>query len=191
MSAAAWRTLTLEQRAGRVLPLVLAAVAEHGGGAVGPQLVMGVIRKESDFAPWATATHPGDLARGGSYGLMQMSLETARALGYRGEPGDREQLTGLYDPRTNLSLGVRYLADLLRSTNGNVAAAVSGYNAGLSTVRRGDGKRVTNDPGAPFINQDYVDRVLRFSQDYSGPVLGAIGVILVAALAIGALRRWT
>lgn len=35
---------------------------------------------ESSFDPKACATNPADLARGGSYGLFQMSLKTARRL---------------------------------------------------------------------------------------------------------------
>jgi soluble lytic murein transglycosylase-like protein len=180
VTAAEWRASSREARAARVLPIVARATLTYPD--VPLDTALAVIRQESDFSPWATATHPGDLARGGAFGLMQMTLQTARSLGYSGPAGDPAQLTGLYDPDTNVMLGVRYLSDLLTATNHNVAAAVSAYNAGLSAERAGDGKRTTNDPKAPFINQAYVDKVLSYADGYGAAALLAIVVALIAFL---------
>jgi len=60
------------------------------------ELVRLVIRRESNFNPRAVYR--------GNYGLMQIRLGTARALGYR---GDAE---GLLEPATNMAYGVPYLA---------------------------------------------------------------------------------
>lgn len=181
--AAEWRALTREARAARVAQLVTAATART---LVPDAVVLGIARQESDFYPDAVATDPRDLARGGAHGLMQMTLQTARELGYSAAVGDRAQLTGLYDPALNVQLGVTYLARLLAATKGDVAAAVSAYNGGLSAERPDDGKRTTNDRTAPFINQAYVNSVVKFSRlyDVGTPAL------LVLVVALGALYLW-
>lgn len=46
--------------------------------------VMAIVKKESGYDANAIAKHPGDVARGGSYGLVQMSYATAKELGYTG-----------------------------------------------------------------------------------------------------------
>lgn len=125
------------------------------------RLVRAIIMVESGGDRHATAAAMGDKRRGGSYGLMQISLDTARALGYSGEA------IGLYNAAINIDLGTQYLRDLLVQTDGVEDAAVSGYNAGLSTVRPDDGKRTGNtntaaDRLTPFVNQYYVDSVLKF-----------------------------
>ena len=151
-------------------------------------LVLGIIQQESGGNPNAVATAAGDLARGGSYGLMQVSLETAQGFDPSVTADD------LLDPTTNITIGVGYLADLLVQTNGNVDAAISGYNAGLSSVRPGDGQRVGNtgtsaDLSTPFINQSYVNAVKAFMSQYGGLVAVAGGGILVL-LGIGAAAYW-
>jgi soluble lytic murein transglycosylase-like protein len=187
MSAAAWRALARDARAARVAQLVDVATART---LVPPAVVLGVARQESDFYPDATATHPGDLARGGAYGLMQMTLQTARTLGYSGPVGDRAQLTGLYDPALNVQLGVLYLSQLLTATRGDVKAAVSAYNGGLSAERPGDAKRTTNDRTAPFINQEYVDKVVKFARSFDVG-LTILGVVLLIIGGYALLRRVT
>lgn len=73
---------------------------------------------------------------GGSYGLGQLDLATARDRGYEGTPA------GLYDPLTNITYTVKvleWLADQLAATEGGatperIAAA---YNSGLGHVLGG------------------------------------------------------
>lgn len=170
---------------------IQAAAAKYNVPAA---LIAGIVQVESGGDPNAVNLSAGDAARGGSYGLMQMSLETAEALGYTGDT------SGLYDPATNIDLGTHYLADLLAQTNGDVAAAVSGYNAGLSSVRPGDGKR-TGDTGTdadlstPFINQSYVDAVTGWMQNFAAQFpggatgLGIAGLALAGLLAVLLVRR--
>lgn len=178
-AAATWRQLSRAERAARVLPIVEAAVS---GTSLTAAVVMGVIQQESDFYPDATATAAADLARGGAYGLMQMTLQTARGLGYKGAAGSRDTLTGLYDPAANVALGVRYLADLYRTTR-DIDAAVSAYNAGLSGERAGDAKRTRNDAAAPFINQAYVDKVKAFAAAFD-PVITLLTIAVVVGLGL-------
>jgi hypothetical protein len=84
-------------------------------------LVRRVIRRESNFNPRAVYR--------GNYGLMQIRLATARALGYR---GDAE---GLLDPATNMSYAVPYLAGAYRAANGDEARTIALYSSGYYHVR--------------------------------------------------------
>jgi hypothetical protein len=51
---------------------------------VRPALGMAIARQESEFRAKAVNNTGGDANRGGSYGIMQMSMTTARSLGYKG-----------------------------------------------------------------------------------------------------------
>jgi soluble lytic murein transglycosylase-like protein len=64
------------------------------------------------------------VGRGGTIGLMQIKLATARGLGYT---GDAE---GLRDPNTNLAYGVKYLAGAYRAANGDHGRAMHYYASG-------------------------------------------------------------
>jgi soluble lytic murein transglycosylase-like protein len=76
-----------------------------------------VIVRESRYQPHL-------VGRGGTIGLMQIKLATARSLGYTGSA------EGLRDPDTNLTYAVRYLAGAYRAANGNHARAVAYYAGG-------------------------------------------------------------
>ena len=84
------------------------------------ELVRLVIRRESNFNPRAVYR--------GNFGLMQIRLGTARALGYR---GDAE---GLLDPATNMAYGVPYLAGAYRAAHGDEARALVLYSRGYHDV---------------------------------------------------------
>ena len=66
----------------------------------------------------------------GNYGLMQIRLGTARALGYSGSA------EGLLDPETNLTYAVKYLAGAYRAAGCNIERAVSYYQRGYYGARR-------------------------------------------------------
>jgi soluble lytic murein transglycosylase-like protein len=71
-------------------------VASHAAANNVPEaLVHRVIVRESKY-------HPGLVGRGGTIGLMQIKLPTARGLGYTGDAA------GLRDPDTNLAWGIKY-----------------------------------------------------------------------------------
>jgi soluble lytic murein transglycosylase-like protein len=95
-----------------------ALVSTHArANAVPEALVHRVILRESRYQP--------DLVgQGGTIGLMQIKLATARGLGYT---GDAE---GLRDPETNINYGVKYLAGAYRTANGDHDRAVHYYAAG-------------------------------------------------------------
>jgi soluble lytic murein transglycosylase-like protein len=95
-----------------------ALVATHASANGLPEaLVHRVIVRESRYQPRL-------IGRGGTIGLMQIKLATARGLGYS---GDAE---GLRDPNTNLTYGVKYLAGAYRAANGNHDRAVHYYASG-------------------------------------------------------------
>jgi soluble lytic murein transglycosylase-like protein len=95
-----------------------AMVASHASAnGVPAALVHRVIVRESRYQPRL-------VGRGGTIGLMQIKLATARGLGYT---GDAE---GLRDPETNLTYGVKYLAGAYHAANGDHDRAVHYYAAG-------------------------------------------------------------
>jgi soluble lytic murein transglycosylase-like protein len=95
-----------------------ALVASHARANGLPEaLVHRVIVRESRY-------RPGLVGRGGTIGLMQIKLATARGLGYTGDAA------GLRDPDTNLTYAVKYLAGAYRAANGDHNRAVQYYAAG-------------------------------------------------------------
>jgi soluble lytic murein transglycosylase-like protein len=95
-----------------------ALVATHArANAVPEALVHRVIVRESRYQPHL-------VGRGGTIGLMQIKLSTARGLGYS---GDAE---GLRDPNTNLTYGVKYLAGAYHAANGDHTRAMHYYASG-------------------------------------------------------------
>jgi soluble lytic murein transglycosylase-like protein len=79
-------------------------------------LVARVIHRESGGNP--RAMHAGN------YGLMQIRLSTARAMGYAGSAA------GLLDPQTNMTYALRYLAGAYRAAGGNENRAIALYSRG-------------------------------------------------------------
>jgi hypothetical protein len=102
-----------------------ALIAKHAAkNGVPVTLVDRVIRIESRGR--ATTVHKGN------YGLMQIRLGTARALGYFGDA------QGLLDPDINLTYGVKYLAGAYRAAGCDADRAVSYYKRGYHGVKHGN-----------------------------------------------------
>src|SRR5258705_8630167 len=95
-----------------------ALVATHAQANGVPEvLVHRVIVRESRY-------RPALVGRGGTIGLMQIKLATARGLGYTGDAA------GLRNPDTNLAYGIKYLAGAYRAANGDHNRAVRYYAGG-------------------------------------------------------------
>ena len=95
-----------------------ALVATHAqSNGVPEALVHRVIVRESRYQPHL-------VGRGGTIGLMQIKLATARGLGYSGDAA------GLRDPNTNLTYAVKYLAGAFRAAGGDANRAVHYYASG-------------------------------------------------------------
>ncbi|OKO78373.1 lytic transglycosylase [Bradyrhizobium sp. NAS80.1] len=93
-------------------------VAMHArANGVPETLVHRVIMRESRY-------QPGLVGHGGTIGLMQIKLATARGLGYTGDAA------GLRDPNTNLTYAVKYLAGAYHAANGDHARAIRYFAGG-------------------------------------------------------------
>ena len=101
-----------------------------------PELVLAVVRAESNFDP--TARSPKN-----AQGLMQLVPETAARFGVK----------DVWDPEENLRGGMSYLRWLLDYFEGDIRLALAGYNAGEGAVLRYGGV-------PPFDEtEDYVERI--------------------------------
>ncbi len=88
-----------------------------------PDLAFRLVKVESDFNVRARST-------AAAIGLAQVQLRTARFY-HAGVTLER-----LYDPATNLSIGFRYLHDLLGTYQGNLRLALLAYNRGPAKVNQ-------------------------------------------------------
>lgn len=100
-------------------PIVESLAKEHG---LDPRLVDLVIRSESGY-------NPGAVSRKGAKGVMQLMPQTAALYG----------VSNLFDVEQNLRGGMRYLRDLLKRFNFDLAKALAAYNAGPGAVERHGG----------------------------------------------------
>jgi soluble lytic murein transglycosylase-like protein len=109
-----------------------ALVASHASANAVPEaLVHRVIARESRYQAHL-------VGRGGTIGLMQIKLATARGLGYTGDA------QGLRDPNINLMYGIKYLAGAYHAANGNHDRAMHYYASGYyQAAKRARLERVT------------------------------------------------
>ncbi len=106
-------------------------------------LIKAIIKVESNFNSRATS-------RVGAKGLMQLMPETAGELGVK----------DIFQPEENIFGGVRHLRYLLDLFGENLQLALAGYNAGEKAVLAYNGIPPYKE------TQAYVQRVLRYFQDY-------------------------
>jgi soluble lytic murein transglycosylase-like protein len=78
----------------------------------------------------------------GNYGMMQIRLGTARAMGYTGGAA------GLLDPEVNMTYAVKYLAGAYKVAGGNESAAVGHYARGYYYAAKRQGVSPYEAPGA-------------------------------------------
>lgn len=112
-----------------------AHIARHAAAnGVPVELARRVVRRESGGNPRAVSK--------GNYGLMQIRLGTAQAMGYRGNA------QGLLDADTNMTYAMRYLSGALRAANGNHDRAVALYARGYYYEAKRMGFSAYNPPRA-------------------------------------------
>lgn len=96
------------------------------------ELLQALIAAESGFN--VTAVSPK-----GALGLMQLMPDTARRYGVDGDkktPIEKK----LFDPKTNVRTGTRYLRDLIKMFPGELELAVASYNAGEGAIIKAGNK---------------------------------------------------
>jgi len=136
------------------------------GYRIDSSLVLAFARIESRFQTQATSPV-------GARGLMQLMPNTAARLGVS-DPDT------LYDPGTSLSVGQRYIEQLLNRSDGNLIEIGGAYNAGPGAVDRWRNTKAGGNDALLFVEsipvaetRSYVKRLLlyhwlyrrRFGQD--------------------------
>lgn len=84
------------------------------------ELVVALIMAESSFIPTA-------ISKDGACGLMQITKNTARFMGIKGD---------IFDPRENIRIGIKYMRFLLDYFNNDMIKAVAAYNAGPQKIKK-------------------------------------------------------
>jgi soluble lytic murein transglycosylase-like protein len=130
--AAVPRSATRGQGAGQG---AYAAMVQRHAAANGipASLVHRVIMRESRYNPRAVSK--------GNYGIMQIRLGTARAMGYTGSAA------GLLDPEVNMTYAVKYLAGAYKVSGGSESGAVANYARGYYAKAKRRGVSPYEAPG--------------------------------------------
>jgi hypothetical protein len=129
------------KKAERLLhPIVVKTASRH---RVDPALVKAIIMAESGYNARA-------ISKRGAKGLMQLMPATARALG----------VEDAFNPKQNISGGVRYFKKLFTQFDGDVELALAAYNAGSRNVRHYQGI-------PPFkATRYYIKKVFKYYEIY-------------------------
>ncbi|MBZ0221019.1 MAG: transglycosylase SLT domain-containing protein [Candidatus Methylomirabilis sp.] len=106
---------------------IVESVREKSGIPVDPFLVAAVAREESHF-------NPGAVSPVGALGMMQIMPSTGKGIAAR--LGESFAEGSLFEPATSIRFGSWYLGHLLERFNGDLALAISGYNAGPKAAER-------------------------------------------------------
>ena len=125
----------------RVQPWVREAAATNG---VDSELLNALIAVESGFNERAVSPR-------GAVGLMQIMPATAAPLMTKGE-SPRQISTRLAEPRTNISVGARLMADLLKRHQ-RIDLALAAWSAGNDAVRRSGGQMPPIDETRAHVQQ--------------------------------------
>ena len=154
-----------------------------------PSLIKGQIKQESAFENKAVGADK-KLANKG-YGLMQIRISTAKEIA--NDLGEEYTFEKLFDPETNIRWGTYYTNKQLGFFNDNVEKGLASYNGGAvgvnaaveAAIKRGGddwryeilNNRKIKTINNGRINNDYIDRVLRFAKEYEGPALTQVATV--------------
>ena len=112
---------------------------------VSPSLALAVAETESSFRPHV-------VSHAGAVGVMQVMPATAYDM-------YKVRQEALFDPQTNIRIGVQFLDHLIKKYNGRIDLALSHYNGGSRVIRDGKARIL------PY-TIDYVARILARSKYY-------------------------
>ncbi len=127
-------------------------IIEKNGNGADPYLLLAIAKKESAFDPNA-------ISIAHAQGLMQLNPDTAAKI-------DPASVPRLLEPEINVQMGSRYVNELLKKLNGNIALVIAAYNAGEDPVLRWK-KRYPMDEAILFL--DLIP--YRETREYVGYVL--------------------
>lgn len=170
-----------KERLTKLLPIAKKVAAKNG---VPLSWLLAFADHESGFKGDAIAgAGTADAERGGSFGLVQMSLKTARQLGYTGPAPDLALVKGstyigpiapgtIFDAETNLTLGAKLMKQLSQSYGGRFEDVAAGYNSGKSTAKLQsllNGGTLTDKQVASYTNvlTKYVPSVVSNQETYA------------------------
>jgi soluble lytic murein transglycosylase-like protein len=136
------RDLTFVGKSAKFAAYIVEASNSHGVPAA---LITAVMHAESNFNPKAHSY-------AGAKGLMQINDPTARYL----------RLKNVFEPRSNIMAGAKYLKELLVMFGGNLEHAIAAYNAGPGAVKKYNGIPPYKE------TRNYVVRVKDLFKVYSG-----------------------
>jgi soluble lytic murein transglycosylase-like protein len=132
----------------------------EGGYQIDNALVLAFARIESRFQNGSTSS-------AGAHGIMQMMPSTARLL------AGPKAVARLDDPAYSLSLGQRYISDLLDQLNGNLLQLGGAYNAGPGAAARWLETKAGKDDPLVFVEsipiaetRSYVRRLMEYQWMY-------------------------
>lgn len=97
-----------------------------------PYLILSLVRQESAFDVGARSS-------AGAQGLMQLQWPTARQF-------ERVSTKQLWEPETNLRVGVKYLRKLVNRFEGRLDYALAAYNAGPERIKVWSKRYPTSEP---------------------------------------------
>lgn len=112
---------------------------------VDKNLIMAVIKQESDFNPNSTSG-------AGAEGLMQLMPGTAAELG----------VSDPYNVQQNVNGGTEYLKSLLDMYGNSKELALAAYNAGYGTLKSRGVNDASKISRLPYETRDYVQKIMGY-----------------------------
>ena len=130
---------------------------------VDPLLTFAVIKAESNF-------NQNSISTSDAKGLMQLMDSTANDMA---EKLKMETDYDIFEAKTNICLGTKYISTLLQYYDNNVYLALAAYNAGIGNVNKWIENGVIKKDGSDIENipfketQNYVRKVMRNYRIYN------------------------
>lgn len=125
---------------------------------IDPLLIFAVIKTESNFKE-------DIVSKSGAIGLMQLMEKTGEEQAKKLKIEYSKEI--LYEPETNIRLGVNYFSSLLNSFDNNYILAFAAYNAGIGNVNKWIENGTIKKDGSDFENipfketNMYVRKIIR------------------------------